>query len=57
MYRIMPSPINYMVGTIYENILYFKNKEINFSSLVGNKILTIELCKNNLLNYLLGGNL
>ena len=57
MYRIMPSPINYMVGTIYENILYFKNKEINFSSLVGNKILTIELYKNNLLNYLLGENL
>jgi len=57
MHRIMPSPINYMVGTIYENILYYKNKEINFSSLVGDKLLTIETDKTNLLNYLLGRSL
>ena len=57
MHRIMPSPINYMVGTIYENTLYFKNKEINLSSLVGNKILTIEIYKNNLFNFLIGGSL
>jgi hypothetical protein len=57
MHRIMPSPINYIVGTIYENTLYFKNKEINLSSLVGNKILTIEIYKNNLFNYLIGGSL
>jgi len=57
MYRIMPSPINYMVGTIYGNILYFKNKKINFSSLVGNKILTIDIYNNNLFNYLIGGSL
>jgi len=44
-----------MVGTIYENIFYFENREINFSSLVGNKILTIEIYKKNLFNYLIGG--
>ena len=52
MYRVMPSPIYYMVGTIYENTLYFKNKEINFSSLVGNKILTIEINRSSLFDYL-----
>ena len=57
MYRIMPSPIYYMVGTIYENTLFFKNKEIDFSSIVGDKLLTIEVNKNSLFNYLLGGNL
>ena len=51
MHRIMPSPIYYMVGTIYENTLYFKNKEINFSLLVGDKILTIEIYRNNFFNY------
>jgi hypothetical protein len=51
MHRIMPSPIYYMVGTIYENTLYFKNKEINFSLLVGDKILTIEIDRNNIFNY------
>ena len=51
MNRIMPSPIYYMVGTIYENTLYFKNKEINFSLLVGDKILTIEIDRNNIFNY------
>jgi hypothetical protein len=57
MHRIMPSPINYMVGTIYENTLYFKNKEINLSSLLGDKLITIEIYKNNLFNYLIGGSL
>ena len=57
MHRVMPSPIYYMVGTIYENTLYFKNKEINFSLLVGNKILTIEIDRNNFFNYLTGGSL
>jgi len=57
MHRVMPSPIYYMVGTIYENTLYFKNKEINFSLLVGNKILTIEIYMNNFFNYLVGGKL
>ena len=55
MQRIMPSPINYMVGTIYENIFYFENREINFSSLVADKILTIKIYKSNLFIYLIGG--
>ena len=54
--RIMPTPIYYRVGAVRENIFNFKDKEIDLSSLVGDKLLTIEIDKNNLLNYLLGGN-
>jgi len=57
MHRIMPSPIYYMVGEVRENIFYFKDKKIDLSSLVGDKLLTIEIDKNNIINYLLGGNL
>jgi hypothetical protein len=57
MHRVMPSPIYYMVGEIREIFFYFKDEEINLSSLVGDKLLTIEVCKNNLFNYLLGGSL
>jgi len=55
--RIMPTPIYYRVGAVRENIFYFKDKEIDLSSSVGDKLLTIEIGKTNLLNYLLGGNL
>jgi len=54
--RIMPTPIYYRVGAVRENIFYFKDKEIDLSSSVGDKLLTIEIGKTNLLNYLLGGN-
>ena len=54
--RIMPIPIYYRVGAVRENIFYFKDKEIDLSSSVGDKLLTIEIGKTNLLNYLLGGN-
>lgn len=57
MHRIIPTPIYYRIGAIRENIFYFKDKEINLSSLVGDKLLTIETDKTNLLNYLLEGNL
>ena len=56
MHRIMPNPIYYRIGAIRENIFYFKGKEINLSSLVGDKLLTLEIDKNNLFNYLIGGN-
>jgi|SRR5665648_171121 len=55
MHRIMPNPIYYRIGAVRENIFYFKGEEINLSSLVGDKLLTIEIGKINLLNYLLGG--
>ena len=57
MYRIIYSPFYYRIGSITENIFYFKNKEIDLSSSVGDKLLTIKIGKNNLLNYLLGGGL
>jgi len=57
MHRVMPSPIYYMVGEIREIFFSFKNMEINLSLLLGDKLLTIEIDKNNLLNYLLGENL
>jgi len=57
MHRIMPNPIYYRIGAIRENIFYFKGEEINLSSLVGNKLLTLEIDRNNLFNYLIGGNM
>jgi len=57
MHRGMPSPIYYRIGAVRENIFYFKDKEIDLSSSVGDKLLTIEIGKTNLLNYFLGGNL
>lgn len=57
MHRIMPNPILYMVGRSSENCFYTKDKEINLSSLLGDKLLTIGVNKNNLYNYFLGGNL
>ncbi len=57
MQRIIPSPIYYRIGAIRENIFYFKDKEINLSSLVGDKLLTLEINKNNLFHYLMGGSL
>ncbi len=56
MYRIMPNPIYYRIGAVRENIFYFKGKEINLSSLVGDRLLTLEIDRKNLFNYL-GGNL
>jgi len=55
MHRIIATPIYYRIGAVRENIFYFKDKKIDLSSLVGDKLLTIEIDKNNLLNYLLGG--
>ena len=41
MHRIMQSPIYYMVEKNRENYFYFKNIEINLSSLLGDKLLMI----------------
>jgi len=57
MYRIMPTPIYYRIGAVRENIFYFKGEEINLSSLVGDRLLTLEIDRNNLFNYLIGGSL
>lgn len=56
MHRIMPSPIYHRVGEIRENYFYFKDKEINLSSLLGDELLTVGIYKKNLYNYFLGGN-
>jgi len=45
MYRIIPTPIYYRIGAIRENYFYFKDKEINLSALVGDKLLTLEINK------------
>jgi len=52
MHRVIPTPIYYRIGAIRENIFYFKDKEINLSSLVGDRLLTLEINRNNLFNYL-----
>jgi len=57
MHRIMPNPIYYRIGAVRENIFYFKGEEINLSSLVGDRLLTLEIDRNNLFNYLIGGKL
>src|SRR5665648_361456 len=57
MYRIIPSPIYYRIGAVRENIFYFKGEEINLSSLVGDRLLTLEIDRNNLFHYLVGGSL
>ena len=57
MHRIIPTPFYYRIGAIRENIFYFKDKEINLSLLVGDRLLTLEINRNNLFNYLIGGNL
>jgi hypothetical protein len=57
MHRIMPTPIYYRIGAVRENIFYFKDEEINLSSLVGDRLLTLEIDRNNLFNYLIGGSL
>jgi hypothetical protein len=57
MHRIMPDLIYYRIGAVRENIFYFKGEEINLSSLVGDRLLTLEIDRNNLFNYLVGGSL
>ncbi len=57
MHRIIPTPFYYRIGAIRENIFYFRDKEINLSSLVGDRLLTLEIYKNNLFSYLTGGSL
>ncbi|MGB6370919.1 MAG: DUF1850 domain-containing protein [Atribacterota bacterium] len=57
MHRIIPTPIYYRIGAVRENVFYFKGEEINLSSLVGDRLLTLEIYKNNLFNYLIGGSL
>ena len=54
MHRLIFTPIYYRIGAVRENIFYFKGKEIDLSSSVGDKLLTIEIGKTNLLNYLIG---
>ncbi len=56
-HRIIPTPFYYRIGEIRENIFYFKDKEINLSSLVGDRLLTLEIYKNNLFAYLTEGGL
>jgi len=56
MHRIIPTPIYYRIGAVRKNIFYFKGEEINLSSLVGDRLLTLEVDRNNLFNYLIGGN-
>jgi len=57
MHRIISTPIYYRIGAVRENFFYFKDKEINLSSLVGDRLLTLEIYKNNLFSYLTGGSL
>jgi hypothetical protein len=57
MHRIIPTPFYYRIGAVSENIFYFKGEEINLSSLVGDRLLIFEIDRNNLFNYLIGGNL
>jgi len=57
MHRIIPTPIYYRIGAVRENIFYFKGEEINLSSLVGDRLLTLKVDRNNLFNYLIGGSL
>jgi len=57
MHRIIPTPIYYRIGAVRENIFYFKGEEINLSSLVGDRLLTLEVDRNNLFDYLIGGSL
>lgn len=57
MSRMIDTPFYYRIGAIRENIFYFKDKEINLSTLVGDKLLTIGVYKRNLYNYYWGGKL
>ena len=57
MHRIIPTPIYYRIGAVRENIFYFKGEEINLSSSLGDRLLTLEIDRNNLFNYLIGGNM
>ena len=57
MYRIISTPIYYRIGAVRENIFYFKGVEINLSSLLGDRLLILEIDRNNLFNYLIGGSL
>ena len=55
MRRTIHSPFYYRIGAVRENYFYFKDKEINLSTLVGDKLLTLDIYKKNLFNYFLGG--
>jgi hypothetical protein len=57
MHRIIPTPIYYRIGAVRENIFYFKGEEINLSSSLGDRLLTLKINRNNLFNYLIGGSL
>lgn len=57
MRRTIPTPFYYRIGAIRENIFYFKDKEIDLSILVGDRLLTLDIYKNNLFSYLIGGSL
>jgi len=55
MHRTINVPFYYRIGAIRENIFYFKDEEIDLSTLVGDNLLTLDLFKHNLFNYFLGG--
>jgi hypothetical protein len=55
MSRIIYTPFYHRIGKIRENIFYFKNEVINLSSIVGDKLIIIDIYKNSLFNCLLGG--
>lgn len=57
MHRIIPTPIYYRIGAVRENIFNFKGEEIDLSSLFGDRLLILEIDRNNLFNYLIGENL
>ena len=57
MHRTIYTPFYYRIGAVRENIFYYKEQKIDLSSLVGDKLLILEICKSNLFNYIIGGNL
>lgn len=50
-HKIMSTPFYYWTIATCGNCFYFKGQEINLSSLLGDKLITIELNKYNLFDY------
>ena len=55
MHRIIYKPFYYRIGKVRENIFYFKDKSIDLSSLLGDELVILDIYKNNVFNYFLGG--
>ena len=55
MHRIIYTPFYYRIGKVRENFFYFKNEELNLSSILGDELLVLEINRNSLLYYFLGG--